>query len=110
MELKIESTKSENVCKGKVYKVIDNNFLASDGSYHTQRRYRYMKRKSCKGCQYCDWINDTINEGTAVIDGGHHGDYVTLVMANQHTDWETGMVDDFDLRFIPYREVKKDGV
>ena len=88
-----------SACKGKVYRVQDNNFLGSNGSYNAHRTYKLLKRKSCKGCNYCGWINDAINDGTTVIDGGNTGDLVTLAICNERTDWETGTVEDFDLVF-----------
>lgn len=101
---------SKSTCKGKVYRVQDNNFLASNGSYHTHRTYKLLKRRSCKGCVHCGWIDDAINEGTAVIDGGNTGDLVTLIPVNEKRDWETGCVDEFDLQFIVVKEEKKDGI
>lgn len=86
-------------CKGKVFRVRDNSYLSKDGSYTVKRTYSLLKRLSCEGCIHCGWINESIQEGVAVIAGGNHGDLVTLSMVNVRRDWETGYVDDYDLQF-----------
>jgi len=98
MELASNDTRPD--CKGRFFRVQENNFLASDGSWVVNRRYKPLKRRSCPGCQYCGWMQDDIKEGIPVIDGGRDKDVVQLIVTDQFTDWETGLVDDWKLKFV----------
>jgi hypothetical protein len=96
--LKIDT--GQPVCKGKIYRVREANFIRKNGSIVSQREYVPMKRLSCPGCSLCDYLESDLRENDyQVIDGGLDGDLVELRVTNISTDWETGYVDGYDLEF-----------
>jgi hypothetical protein len=93
--------KTEPDCKGKIFRVREGKFLRANGAIVFQREYVPMKRLSCPGCAKCDWlVDDILESGFQVIEGGEPGDLVELKVTNVGTDWETGYVDSWDLEFV----------
>jgi hypothetical protein len=88
-------------CKGLLFRVRESRFMsASSGAIVHKREYVPLKRKSCQGCGECGWIVDDLREREfVVIDGGKDGDIVSIHIANICRDWETGYIDDCDLKF-----------
>ena len=48
-------------CKGYFYRASLNHY-ANDDVIRTDVRLTKLKRKSCKGCGECDWVNEFIRE------------------------------------------------
>ena len=87
-------------CKGKIYRVRESSFMRANGAIVYQRSYQPLKRKSCPGCPACLWMEDYLQEiDYKVADAGYDGDIVRLVVTNVTHDWESGIVDGYDLEF-----------
>ena len=102
--------KSEKVCKGKFFRASVNGFMSADGTYTYQERMKPLKRMSCSGCADCDWIEDDLkefinNEMFPAVEGGiENGAIYTLAVTEISRDWESGVVDDYELQFVKYRQ------
>ena len=99
------STTQKKVCKGKVYKYISGMFIGRTGNVIYKQELRPMKKKSCKGCEQCDWISDALSEDLLsdkfpIIDDLKIGELYKLVVVNAFADWETGYIEDFDFAFV----------
>lgn len=106
---KEKSTGEKNTCVGRLFRCKKNTFINKRGEYVEDMRMSPLKRKSCKGCSYCDYLEDDLHEfidsGTPVIiDSPENGAIYQLKMVNLSTDYETGYVDDWDLEFIKVQE------
>jgi NAD-dependent dihydropyrimidine dehydrogenase PreA subunit len=96
----LATTVNESKCKGLFFRVRESRFI-SNGTITLRREFKPLKRMSCKGCGSCEWMFDDLNEcGMAFIDDGQNGDIVRLAVLNEKRDWETGYVDNYDLRFL----------
>jgi len=106
MEIK-QASEQKGVCQGAVYR-------ASVSSYQTKRglaldfRLNKLERKSCPGCSFCWWLDEALRDIPAEDIRGfveiEHGRLYILYIAEEHRDWETGMIDDFILGVLPYIE------
>jgi hypothetical protein len=95
----------ETECKGKIFRCRVNAFVNSKGEYVYQERMIPLKRKSCPGCEKCGHLEDQLPEfismGTGVnIHGIVDGGIYCLAIVNESRDWESGVVDDWDLAFV----------
>lgn len=95
----------EAKCKGKVYRCRVNAFVNSKGEYVYQEKMIPLKRKSCPGCDKCGYLEDQLPEfvsmgSAAEIQGIEDGAIYRLEVVNESRDWETGIIDDWDLAFI----------
>ena len=103
---------SENsICKGKIYKAKINNFINAKGEYINQIRMVPLKRKSCPGCQYCSNLIDNLleisdmYETSDILSNIEHGRLYSLTIVNQTRDFETGIIDDWDVEFVEINEI-----
>ncbi len=88
-------------CKGLIYKAKENQFKNSKGHFVLKCEMVPMKRLSCSGCESCGGIYDCIEELDPIFpDVIEHNQLYELVIGNVSTDWESGIVDDFDLMFV----------
>lgn len=104
--LQVEKTTS---CKGRFFRCLINNYLTSDGGYVAQVRMKPLKRMSCGGCKECEHIDFGAqecldNDIPLVIDNPVHGGTYRLDIGNLGTDWETGLVDEWDYIFSKVKE------
>lgn len=70
-------------------------------------RLNKVKKLSCPGCAYCGAIEDDLsNIGVdwpiIGIEACEHGKLYTISECNISKDWETGVVDDWDLKVTEY--------
>ncbi|MCD6199292.1 MAG: hypothetical protein J7K15_12135 [Deltaproteobacteria bacterium] len=91
----------KNSCKGQVYRASVNHY-ATDKEIVFTVRLRKLKKLSCDGCEFCGWLNEALGEVDADWSIGgicnvEHGKIYTLKVCNERKDWETGIVDDWDL-------------
>ena len=109
----IESDKREEPkeCKGLIFRCETTMWRGSDGSVNFKERYCQLARKSCPGCQQCDWLMEDLDQrlydflfADTISRGGSNGALYKLEVTNMSTDWETGFVDDYDVGFAPYKE------
>lgn len=91
-------------CTGLVFKGRTNTFLSSRGEYVYQERMLPLKRKSCR-CGHCGYILDSLSD---FIESGDaiplakpisDGTLYTLNITHESRDFESGIVDDFELEF-----------
>jgi hypothetical protein len=91
-------------CKGLFFRGYHSIFWDSkQHKLETKSGLRLLKRKSCKGCEKCGFFLDTINEmmncgGLIIPEIEDWGTY-SIRVTNINKDWETGLVDDYDLEF-----------
>ena len=107
----------ESLCEGMVFRCKVRRFLTKTKEYTEQVWMTPLKRKSCPGCAKCGYFADYLDEFCDPLydnnpilptDPQDKGLY-TLAIVNESKDWESGLVDDFDLEFLPYTEpTKKD--
>jgi hypothetical protein len=105
----LEAIVRTNTCKGKIYKCKISVYIDSKDNYTEKTVMMLQKRISCKGCEFCDWEQEDINEGTycnrpPIITKPEHDSLYRLAMTNVGTDWETGYVDSWDTEFIKLEE------
>ena len=80
----------------------------TDGrSTHVKRTLTYLSRRSSEG----NWLRDEVNCAGAEdairqilnLDKCEDGIY-ELIMINPIRDWETGLIEDFDMKLVPIEE------
>ena len=107
----IKEKDGKNICKGRFYRVAHSKFINKAGAIVFTTAFRPLKRKSCKGCEKCGWLDEDLQErnlSDILWEEFNQDDIVTVVICNEHTDWESGYVDDYDLKFVLV--VEKDGL
>ena len=97
--------KDKKDCKGQIFKCVVNNHIDTNGSYVQKFTMKMLRRKSCKGCQYCEYLDEYAREeidnvGEILVDNPQHNALYQLSVVNITTDWETGFADDFDMEFV----------
>lgn len=98
-----ELESAETPCTGLVFRAHANHYIDYGGSYVFKQGLKLLKRKSCK-CQKCQVLLDTFQESVSncifpilpiLVDGNLYG----LRVINESRDWETGIIDDYDLEY-----------
>lgn len=102
-------TEKASECKGRIFRGKVNAYIGSRGEYVYQEKMTPMKSKSCSGCEDCGWIDDDlyefINYGTLpIIKDIEDGALYSLQAINGTRDWESGIMDDWELEFIKIKE------
>lgn len=103
--LKAKNSISSNSCKGQIFRADVQMCMTKRGVMFSVRLNK-LKRMSCPGCEYCSWITDDLSEidpdhwPIIGIESAEHGKLYTLEMCNVGRDYETGMVDEWDLRVV----------
>lgn len=101
-----ESTPHE--CRGLVYRCRINRFRTSQDGYVEAVRMYLLKKESCDGlCNdgHCrrlleDMNEQIYNESGPVINNPKHNGKYSLQITNIGRDWETGIIDEWDLEFV----------
>jgi len=101
-EMKRNAFSSNVECKGSFFRCNINRYW-SNNKYVEQISFNLLKRKSCAGCEKCNWMLEELSE-FANYDGVNIPNAVDkalykLVVINGYEDWETGFVDDYDFKF-----------
>lgn len=104
--LEVENSSPE--CNGTVFRANVQMCRTARGIMFSVRLDK-LKRKSCPGCEKCGWIDEELsqvdNDNPIIgIESCEHGELYTLTTCNHSTDWETGQVDGWDLKVVPYHE------
>ncbi len=97
-------------CKGLIFRCKINNF--TNGLFaNATTQFRLLKRKSCKGCEKCYWIEEALseqmdcdNELPPVIPSVESGAMYKLEVTETSTDWESGLCDGYTLGFVKVEE------
>mgnify|MGYP000097138075 CR=1 FL=1 len=92
---------SESKCNGLIYRAKVNHYATNDEIVF-EIRLRKLKKKSCPGCEKCDWLYEAIGEicedwPVEGICDVEHGKLYTLDICNEWQNWETGKIEDWDL-------------
>ena len=91
-------------CIGKVYRAdVYNRVTAS--TVECSIKLRLRKKLSCPGCERCGWIDESlgaIDKPIINIEEAQHGRLYCIRACNESTDWETGIIDDYDLEIVEY--------
>ena len=98
------------ICKGRIYRARVSAFIDNRGDYVYRERMVLLKRKSCIGCEECGCLDDMLseflsNETPPIIMHIEDGALYSLRVVNESRDWESGMIDDWDMEFV---KIKKD--
>lgn len=106
-DLIIKSDKQENLC---VVKVITNVYSNHQG-VHIKKSLIFLRRK-CKGFnvleEECSGIGaDEVVPRIINLDECNDGIY-EIITCNESHDWETGYIDDYDFKLIPFKEENHD--
>lgn len=111
--LREQKTTKQEPCKGLVFRC-ERTAWGDGGEINFKTRFRLLKRKSCPGCEQCDFLWEDVGErlsmaydwSTAdpIIHEGVNGKMYRLMVTNMSTDWETGICDDYDLELREYNE------
>ena len=111
----IETNEKINDCKGKIYKFKQNYFKNAKGHYIYKETMVPQKRLSCPGCEVCGWLIESLDEmNQYTYDNGppieypEHNALYELSVTNQSRDWESGVVDDYDIEFVKVKNDNKD--
>lgn len=106
-------------CKGLIFRLTRSGWAHEGDSVGFKYQFKLLKRKSCKGCdqclflwddlheRICDWGND--GYGSNIELGEENQALYQLKVTNTSTDWESGMVDDWDIGFVKYNEETENG-
>lgn len=99
-------------CKGIYFRGFYNQYY-QDGKFEIKQGIKLLKRKSCPGCNKCGFILDNLQElscveGSIILPkyGIEHGKLYSVIVTNESRDWESGVVDDWDLEIIKVEEEK----
>jgi len=112
---KLEVTKvnsQQDKCAGLFFRCRVNNFWngASD-SLRLSVEFKFLKRRSCKGCRLCQGFFDDVAEDHAIVDAPAHpkdGAIYQMVFVPGPKDWETGYLDDWSWRLLRHSPEKED--
>lgn len=104
-------TKSESDaqhCKGLIFQA-DVSCCPTRKGIGFFVRLNLLKRKSCPGCIRCaalyDAIGDVDNDWMPIgIESVEHGKLYRLEICNASRDWETGIIDDWDIKLVEFKE------
>lgn len=103
--------KPKSECKGRYYRCSLTRYLDKRGAYVETMKMVPMRRMSCPGCEECGWIDDELSEsystyGTSPLFAKEpeHGKLYTIRATNVSHDWESGIVDGWDLEFVEVSE------
>jgi len=94
--------KEESPCKGLFFRGRVNRYITSRKGVMEQKELRFLKKKSCKGCERCYWLFDYFNEiglgDDDVLSNIKHG---KLYVPDLH-----GGID-HELDYVDFKEVKE---
>lgn len=107
MNILSELTTTDNSsCNGIVYKAEISLFETKYGINYNIK-LKINKKLSCPGCSLCNY-----DSGLSEIDVDHwpiidiekaeNGKYYTIEIVNQHRDYESSIIDSWDLKLIEF--------
>lgn len=107
-----DDSKTGPPCKGLLFRCREETYTQSNGAVVFRQVFTPLKRMSCPGCQDCGWLLDELQEaisdkymhGPVVEDAIVTGGLYRLDTINQSRDWETGVIDAWDLAFVLVKE------
>jgi len=107
MQLDIIESSEEILCEGIVWRGRVSSWC-SDGVIQSKKSISILKRKSCKGCVHCEWLQDFLkedigmNEKEDVLSNIEDGK-LYMVFFNFIKDYESGYeeIDGWELKEVP---------
>ena len=108
---KMVESEDEKFCPGIVYKARLSTYIEKGGGYVETMKLVPNKTKSCEGCDNCPCLEDALcdlidSDRPPDLSKVEDGKFYYLIIINESTDWETGIVDDWELGFTEYVEDK----
>ena len=99
-------------CNGLVYRAEISHYIVNRGISFSVKLNK-QKRLSCPGCELCWWLYEAVGEinldwPVEGIESAEQGKLYTLDICNEEKDWESGIVDSWDLRLIEFKEQTND--
>jgi hypothetical protein len=103
----VEAGPKKNPCKGYIYKASVIHSNTSKGLGFSVKLVK-SKQLSCPGCSSCGWLDDSLSEVNNEwpilgIEEAENGKLYTIDSCNESRDWESGIIDSFDLKLVPYK-------
>ena len=98
----MDTGEPESKCIGQMYRASVGIYKTSTGIGQTIC-LNLLKRRSCTGCDECNrFITESIIEDGYLhgLEKLENGDLCRLEYFDIHTDWETGIVDDWSVRVV----------
>lgn len=112
-EIKFNDEIDPQQCNSLIFKAKVNVFLNSKNEFVYQQRMIPMKKLSCKGCNQCGFLLEELDERISnkdfsmIPENIEHGALYRLETTHISRDWETGIIDDWDLEFIKIEDKKE---
>ncbi len=94
-------------CEGRIFRVSVGFFTTKEGGYSKRINLNNLKRKSCGTCNKCTWLDECEVDSIKGINDVIHQKMYKIEMTNISHDYESGLVDDFDLILIEHIEKEK---
>jgi hypothetical protein len=100
----------EKNCIGKLFRGYHSMFLCDGTHFGYREGIKLLKRKSCPGCDHCFWMEDELyeraNDGDVILPKGgiKQGALYRIEIANVSKDWESGIIDEWDLKIVEVKE------
>ncbi len=108
-----EKREEPDQCGGLFYRVAREAWIGSDADVCFRYRLRPLTKISCAGCDLCSWLLEDLDTRLYDYNAGYmdydfdslsHGMLVELKVTGVSTDWESGVVDDYDIEFVEVKE------
>ena len=102
-------------CLGKIYRGYHSQWYDSmSGKIGFKTGLTPLKRKSCKGCEQCNWLDENLDffyddEGfVRELESIEHGKlyYIDFVVTGH--DYESGLIDEWHLEVKKYKEISNE--
>jgi hypothetical protein len=99
----------EEECKGLIYRCSVNKYINSQNAYVETIRMTPLIRKSCKGCEKCDWLHEYMHEDVSNLYYDEslftevspvHGAVYSYHVTSMSRDWESGHTEIDEVGFV----------
>jgi len=75
--LESPETIKKNNCKGLVFRGTVSSYFSAHKSVEVRKSLRLLKKDSCSGCEYCEWIWEYLSED--ITSCFYHEDYMGVI-------------------------------
>ena len=94
-------------CRGLFFRGYHSTYY-QDGKFERKEGIRLLKKMSCPGCKNCGYLLDDVQDfiygGGLIFPEIKHGALYSIHYTNFSKDWESGIVDDYDLEIYEVKE------
>lgn len=98
-------------CKGLFFRAstcVYRSDSTGNDRFVQKMELRLLKKRSCPGCGRCGIVLDELKEfaahGSIDLTDIKHGRIYTPKVTNISRDWETGIIDDWDIEFVEVKD------